>query len=70
MRSLEIGRILSALNTKRNQKGEQPACGEPLRGVDSNLTNLIREWERLLMARGCGFLLNGTTVSGRSVHVV
>ena len=70
MRSLEIGRILSALNTKRNQKGEQPACGERLRGVDSNLTNLIRERERLLMARGCGFLLNGTTVSGRSVHVV
>lgn len=70
MRSLEIGRILSALNTKRNQKGEQPACGESLRGVDSNLTNLICERERLLMARGRGFLLNGTTVSGRSVHVV
>ena len=38
--------------------------------VDSNLTNLICERERLLMARGRGFLLNGTTVSGRSVHVV
>ena len=38
---------------------------------DSNLTNLmICERERLLMARGRGFLLNGTTVSGRSVHVV
>lgn len=70
MRSLEIGRILSALNTKRNQKGEQPACGEPLCGVDSNLTNLIRARERLFMPCGCGFFLNGTTVSGRSVHVV
>ena len=70
MRSLEIGRILSALNTKRNQKGEQRTCSEPLRGVDINLTNLICERERLLMARGRGFLLNGTTVSGRSAHVV
>ena len=32
--------------------------------------SLIRERERLLMPRGCGFFLNGTTVSGRSVHVV
>ena len=59
MRSLEIGRILSALNTKRNQKGEQPACGESLRGVDSNLTNLIRERERLSRERAAEVAAHG-----------